>query len=423
MWIFGSSYEINNFIDFSKKLDSCLNCIYNNAEWIYSCNELLNSFFIKINYYLNINLIFDDFKNFFFYFFILKLFNNDNLLFFYSVLFDLFYYINFVKIFFNSEWLKFFFNSNESIYIYIYHFELLFLNYFFFLKNYLNYSSELYITIFDNKIDELYFNPIILLFFSLLFIIFNLLFLIYYFSFFNSFYKEESFIDNDYLFSALLFESEKEIGSFDDIILSLIFLIFIFGWYFYIHCWSVISNNSDVTLIFFSFPFLYYIILSLPTYLVYNFGLYFVTYLRGSGTSSLILMELMYDYIAFLAFYIRLIVQNVRLILMISTYISLHDLILFYDFDLNFFFCADFIWEIISNVYNSIYISYYYFFSIIIKIIYWLYELFHTFFVVTAQTIAFFAMVFWLFLFLYTFFVLEKIENYFKEKRIKSINI
>lgn len=98
-----------------------------------------------------------------------------------------------------------------------------------------------------------------------------------------------------------------------------------------------------MSIIFFSFPFLYYIIFSLPTYLVYNFGVFFVTYLRGSGASSLLVMELMYDYIAFLAFYIRLIVQSVRLILMISTYISLHDLILFFDFDLKLFFGVDLI--------------------------------------------------------------------------------
>jgi hypothetical protein len=50
-------------------------------------------------------------------------------------------------------------------------------------------------------------------------------------------------------------------------------------------------------------------------------------------------------------------------------------------------------------------------------IIKWIYELAHLFFVVTAQFIAFFAMVFWLFFFLYTFFVMEKFEDYFSEKR------
>jgi hypothetical protein len=48
----------------------------------------------------------------------------------------------------------------------------------------------------------------------------------------------------------------------------------------------------------------------------------------------------------------------------------------------------------------------------------WLYELFHTFFMVIFQFIAFFAMIFWLFLFLYTMFVLETQENFFTFKRM-----
>jgi len=46
-----------------------------------------------------------------------------------------------------------------------------------------------------------------------------------------------------------------------------------------------------------------------------------------------------------------------------------------------------------------------------------MYELFHTFFVVTGQIVAYFAMVFWLFLFLFTFFTMESFEKYFSEKR------
>jgi hypothetical protein len=61
--------------------------------------------------------------------------------------------------------------------------------------------------------------------------------------------------------------------------------------------------------------------------------------------------------------------------------------------------------------------SYFVLFSLPGKFIYWIYEILHTFFVVTVQFIAFFAIVFWLFLFLYTFFVIEKQENYFSEKR------
>jgi len=66
----------------------------------------------------------------------------------------------------------------------------------------------------------------------------------------------------------------------------------------------------------------------IPAFLAYDFGLYFVAYLRGVGGSPVILVELLYDYIAFAAFYIRLIVQNVRLILMTFTFASFHEAII-----------------------------------------------------------------------------------------------
>jgi hypothetical protein len=48
-----------------------------------------------------------------------------------------------------------------------------------------------------------------------------------------------------------------------------------------------------------------------------------------------------------------------------------------------------------------------------------LYELLHTFFVLTAQFVAFFAMVFWLFLFLFTMFAMEQMERFIAERRLK----
>jgi|GEM_PF-4968651 len=47
-----------------------------------------------------------------------------------------------------------------------------------------------------------------------------------------------------------------------------------------------------------------------------------------------------------------------------------------------------------------------------------MYEVFHTYFVITIQTIAFFAMVFWLFFYLFTFFFSEGHEIYFKKRRL-----
>lgn len=152
--------------------------------------------------------------------------------------------------------------------------------------------------------------------------------------------------------------------------------------------------------------------------MLYDFGLFFLSYLRGVGPSSVVIFELVFDYIAFMAFYIRLSVQGVRLILMTFVYISLHDLILLTPVNNELFIGNESFLDTLGNLsltYESF--SYFFFSQLPLKIIYWIYELGHTFFVVTAQFIAFFAMVFWLFFFLYTFFVFEKFENYFSEKR------
>jgi len=162
----------------------------------------------------------------------------------------------------------------------------------------------------------------------------------------------------------------------------------------------------------------------MPTYLAYDFGIFFLAYLRGVGPSPVLIAELMYDYIAFVAFYLRLVVQGVRLVLMLGTYVSMHDLILFFSYDQQFMLGSESIWENLSNFSVSFgSFSYLFLFELPMTLLYWAYELLHTFFVLTAQTVAFFAMVFWLFLFLYSFFVFEKIENHFKTKRIQRKNL
>ena len=61
----------------------------------------------------------------------------------------------------------------------------------------------------------------------------------------------------------------------------------------------------EVIFIFYLFPLFYYLIVLTPAYLVYDFGIFFVSYLSGSGKSSLFLGELFSDTVAFAVFYIR----------------------------------------------------------------------------------------------------------------------
>jgi len=97
----------------------------------------------------------------------------------------------------------------------------------------------------------------------------------------------------------------------------------------------------ELVLVFYLFPSLYFIIIGIPTFLIYDFGIYFLVYLRGVGASSVLIFELMYDYIAVTVFYTRILVQGVRLVLMIFTYASMHDLVLFFTFNQKMFLGAE----------------------------------------------------------------------------------
>lgn len=80
-------------------------------------------------------------------------------------------------------------------------------------------------------------------------------------------------------------------------------------------------------MLYFTLPILYVLIVGIPLFLLYDFGSYFLTYLRGVGTSLVLILELIYDYIASFAFFIRILVQGVRLVLMFFVYYGLQELV------------------------------------------------------------------------------------------------
>ena len=180
----------------------------------------------------------------------------------------------------------------------------------------------------------------------------------------------------------------------------------------------------EIVLALYLFPFLFYMILLIPLNLSYDFGLYFVCYLRGVGKAPTAFVEVMYDYIGFAAFYIRLLVQNVRLILMLFTFGSFHELVLAHGIEKEWIIGNEsFLDDVTASLTTPSGLCYFLIFKLSGHIIYFFYELFHLFFVVTAQIIAFNAMVFWLFLFLYTMFSTELHERFFNVKRSLKKNI
>ena len=97
-------------------------------------------------------------------------------------------------------------------------------------------------------------------------------------------------------------------------------------------------------------PQLYLIVLSIPTLLIYDFGIVFPMYLKGVALSALPIFEIIYDFIAIISLYVRLLVQAVRLVLMLLTYASMHDVILFYSYDQKLLLGNESLWDEISNI-------------------------------------------------------------------------
>jgi hypothetical protein len=301
--------------------------------------------------------------------------------------------------------------------------------YFFLYKLYLNdffqnYFSNMYLSLNLLTINESQISSIMMLP-QLIFILILVLFLLlFYFNYYGNYNTEDNIMDHDYLTYNVTIEAEEEIGSMDDMLLTSVILLYIFLWFFWIYSWSYIGVVPSLFMTIYLFPFIYLIIFLIPLFLLYDYGSYFLTYLNGVGKSAVLMLELLFDYIAVSIFFLRLMVQNVRLVFMLFTYTELHEMIIFYSVEDNLLIgnedhtnSSD---SSKTNVNNS---SYFVLFNIPNLLVGWLYELFHTFFMVIFQFIAFFAMIFWLFLFLYTMFVFETQENVFLVKRIEKKDV
>lgn len=401
------------------------NLITHHNDWIFSFTENFYSFsYVNSNYFVE-NEIYQDNHNtskkyFFFKTFISSEYNilasliMDQLTF--LILFSLPFFNGFFKNIFSS------FELNNVLVLHPEYF-LVFKNIIFEYFNF--YSSNIYLSNKNMVVEESFISPTMMIPQTLLIYFLALLFLITYFSYFNNANSEDNILDHDYLSFNVTIESEEEIGSMDDMLLTSVILLYTFLWFFWIYSWSSLSITPQLTMSFYLFPFIYFIIFFIPFSLLYDYGSYFLTYLNGVGKSSVMLLELLFDYIAVSIFYLRLMVQNVRLVFMLFTYAELHELVVFYSIDKNILPSN----EAYNNSWNNekTYFNYSSWFLILklpTLVLNWLYELFHTFFMVIFQFIAFFAMIFWLFLFLYTMFVSETQENYFSEKRqIKKLKI
>jgi len=317
-----------------------------------------------------------------------------------------------------DEWVRSYISSKDTALFVIHHPEIFFFKNQIYNNYYVEFLSDITLSSIQYLESQSLITPI-MLYPQLLFIAYVAFFFVsFYFSFYTNASKEESTVDADYLSASVTVESEKELGSVDDMLLMILTMYYIFGWYFYLYFWSVFSETPEMAALCMFLPVLGYTICSIPIHMIFDFGLVFIVYIKGGSPSISMIAEFFFDYIAMIAYFVRVLIQGIRLVLMFATYVAMHDYVLYMDYTHNFLPGNESFWEELSNV-NATASSLTYFILGVIpgQIVNWIYEIFHCFFVVTGQIIAYFGMVFWLFLFLFTSFVSEKQEDYFCNKR------
>lgn len=244
------------------------------------------------------------------------------------------------------------------------------------------------------------------------------IFISLFFSFFNNSNKEEGAIDAEFAIVNLSIEAEKELFSAEDAKYLILIFLGLFGAYFGFFGFAA-TSTAEITGIFVGLlPVLVFSIFMIPCNLLFDFGLLFLLYLRGSSNTNSFFFELVYDYIGIIAFFTRLVVQFVRMVLMFVVYCMMHDTVVLQKIAHWFVPANDNLYEEIVNIkFTTNSISYFLLVSLPCRLAYWAYEVIHTFFVVTAQFAAFFTIAFWLFLLFYTFYIYEKFEYHFKHLR------
>jgi len=258
--------------------------------------------------------------------------------------------------------------------------------------------------IFNNNIYIFYEYYIIYIYIYYYFFIFLFLFIylyIYLFSTINSFSINLFFLN-------MLTEIEKELNSIDDLIYIIFIFFSFFSYSFFFYSLLFFINYSNIVLFFFIYNIQLVLIL-IPTFLLYDYGFYFIIYIRGSTSSSIFLYENILDYINIIAYCLRVIIQLVRLVVILVTFFTFSELYLeYYYYFYNIYICKSF---------NHSQSSYSLIIFFLILVGHWLFEFVHLIFIFILQTVAFNVMILWLFQFLFTLFFFEILENFFIKLR------
>lgn len=221
--------------------------------------------------------------------------------------------------------------------------------------------------------------------------------------------KTFKFISSSFDINFTLFsyfgDLEEEMGAADDALFFFLIIAAVIIWFFLFTLFSAVLLNHIswiLSLLILSTSAAFVI----PAAVLKNFGIAFVTYVRGHGRSRSIFYEAILDIVSVSIIFLRFIVQNMRFIFIFFTFFELYE----------------FIYANLAPMTTlTTDLSNYYWSEAVITLIstygLYLYYLGHSTIIFIAQLSVYFALSFWLFFFLYTAFTLESSEKYFFNKR------
>lgn len=211
-------------------------------------------------------------------------------------------------------------------------------------------------------------------------------------------------LNSDYnLFLTSLFSfAEKEINALDDLLIGVL-LIFLFFFFNFLGCFAYIFSCSYSLGFSVLFLGLCFMLVSIPTTMVYNFGFYFIISIRGGATTLSYVYELILDYVNLISFALRLCIQLVRVVVIGVTYYMYNHLFFVYNY------------LTLPSTGTVMQGS----FTLVDYLLMWarlVFEVGHTFIIFGIQLTAFNVMILWLFQFLFTLFFADTLEFSFLKR-------
>lgn len=220
----------------------------------------------------------------------------------------------------------------------------------------------------------------------------------------------------------ILNETEKELGSMDDYLIFFYFFIFIFNIFILAMWFNLFFFKMSFTWVLTGLTFVVYLIITIPLSTFYDIGFRFINYIKGSSSSSNVLIEILFDIIAISTVIIRFIIQNIRFVFIFGSIFELFEWVFFSDSTL---FFNSFIVDYLDN--NKHNISLYnnnlniFILNLIFYIIYYFYCSLHFIFLLFIQLTIYILISIWLFFFLYTSFFITKNEKFLLFKKLLKI--